>query len=145
MVITESRDMTSILQQTTRCALAACLAAIGAGSAIAQSNDGSLSNPSRFMPREGEVIYRTSCQACHMPAGQGAVGAAVYPGLAGNSKLRAGKFPASVIVNGARAMPPFRALLDDDQIAAVVNYVRSHFGNNYKDNITAADVRSVRD
>ena len=31
------------------------------------------------------------------------------------------------------------------RIAAVVNYVRSHFGNNYKDDITAADVRSVRD
>jgi mono/diheme cytochrome c family protein len=28
-------------------------------------------------------------------------------------------------------MAPFGALLDDEQVAAVVNYVRSHFGNSY--------------
>jgi mono/diheme cytochrome c family protein len=136
--------MISMVRQLSRHALTAWVVAMTVSPAIAQSPDGSFSSPSRFMPREGEVIYRTSCQACHMSAGQGAVGAGVYPGLAGNSKLRAGKFPAFVIVNGSRAMPPFRATLDDEQVAAVVNYIRSHFGNDYKDNITAADVRSVR-
>ena len=28
-------------------------------------------------------------------------------------------------------------------IAAVINYVRSHFGNNYTDKITAADVHAL--
>jgi mono/diheme cytochrome c family protein len=35
-------------------------------------------------------------------------------------------------------------MMSDDQVAAVVNYVRTHFGNNYPAVITAADVKSVR-
>jgi mono/diheme cytochrome c family protein len=35
-------------------------------------------------------------------------------------------------------------MMDDDQIAAVVNYVRTHFGNDYKDAVTPADVKAVR-
>ena len=33
--------------------------------------------------------------------------------------------------------------LDDRQIAAVVNYVRSHFGNRYTDEVSAADVAAL--
>jgi mono/diheme cytochrome c family protein len=110
----------------------------------AQSADGSFSNPARFMPKDGEVLYRTSCQACHMPAGQGAAGAGVYPALASNSKLQAGRYPVFVVVNGSKAMPPFRNQLDDEQVAAVVNYIRTHFGNDYKDRVSAGDVKAVR-
>jgi mono/diheme cytochrome c family protein len=136
--------MTAIVRRISRHALAMCLVSSSAWPGPAQSPPSALSNANRFMTREGEVIYRTSCQGCHMAAGQGAVGAGIYPGLAANAKLRAGKFPAYVIVNGSKAMPPFRALLDDEQVAAVVNYVRSHFGNDYKDLVTVADVSSVR-
>jgi len=31
--------------------------------------------------------------------------------------------------------------MDDQQIAAVVNYVRTHFGNQYPDTVTAEEVR----
>jgi len=48
------------------------------------------------------------------------------------------------VVNGSKGMPPFGALLDDEQVAAVVNYVRSHFGNSYPDTVSSADVRSAR-
>jgi mono/diheme cytochrome c family protein len=41
-------------------------------------------------------------------------------------------------------MPPFGAMMSDDQIAAVVNYLRTHFGNNYQDAVTAEDVKVVR-
>ena len=41
-------------------------------------------------------------------------------------------------------MPPFGAMMSDDQVAAVVNYVRTHFGNNYQDAVTAEDVKAVR-
>jgi mono/diheme cytochrome c family protein len=41
-------------------------------------------------------------------------------------------------------MPPFGALLDDEQVAAVVNYVRSHFGNSYWDRLSPADVKAAR-
>jgi mono/diheme cytochrome c family protein len=41
-------------------------------------------------------------------------------------------------------MPPFGAMMSDDQVAAVVNYVRTHFDNYYRDAVTPEDVRSAR-
>ena len=29
-------------------------------------------------------------------------------------------------------MPPFGAMMSDDQVAAVVNYLRTHFGNHIR-------------
>ena len=49
-----------------------------------------------------------------------------------------------VVINGSKGMPPFGALLDDEQVAAVVNYVRSHFGNSYPDSVTPAEVQAAR-
>jgi mono/diheme cytochrome c family protein len=34
--------------------------------------------------------------------------------------------------------------LTDQQIADVVNYVRTHFGNSYKDRVAPADVKTLR-
>jgi mono/diheme cytochrome c family protein len=34
--------------------------------------------------------------------------------------------------------------LDDQQIADVVNYVRTHFGNKYRDKVKPADVKALR-
>jgi len=90
------------------------------------------------------VIYRTVCQSCHMVAAQGAVGAGAYPALANDPKLAVAGYSVLVVVNGSKDMPPFGALLDDEQVAAVVNYVRSHFGNSYPDTVSSADVRSAR-
>jgi mono/diheme cytochrome c family protein len=126
------------------CFLGACLLPMSVSLALAQSSDGSFSSPVRFMPRDGEVLYRTSCQACHMSDGQGAIGAGSYPPLAKNAKLRARRYPVFIVVNGSKAMPPFRNQLDDEQVAAIVNYIRTHFGNAYKDNVSAADVKAAR-
>jgi mono/diheme cytochrome c family protein len=41
-------------------------------------------------------------------------------------------------------MPFFAMQLDDQQIADVVNYVRSHFGNKYRDKVKPADVKQLR-
>ena len=120
------------------------LAGAIASSTGAQSSDGSFMSPLRFMQRDGEVIYRTVCQGCHMAAAQGAVGAAAYPALANDPKLAAAGYSVLVVVNGSKDMPPFGTLLDDEQVAAVVNYVRSHFGNSYRDPVSPADVRSAR-
>jgi mono/diheme cytochrome c family protein len=49
-----------------------------------------------------------------------------------------------VVVNGKRAMPPLGDMMNDDQVAAVVNYVRTHFRNNYRDAVTPADVKAAR-
>ena len=34
--------------------------------------------------------------------------------------------------------------MKNDQVAAVVDYVRTHFGNNYRDAVTVEDVKAVR-
>jgi mono/diheme cytochrome c family protein len=126
---------------------AAITGLIGAGFAAhvaAQAPDASFSSPVRFVQRDGEVIYRTVCQGCHMTDGKGAVGAGVYPALANNARLAAAGYSVLVVVNGQKGMPPFARLLDDEQVAAVVNYVRTHFGNAYTDGVSAADVRQAR-
>lgn len=124
--------------------LGVLLAGAGVSPAVAQSADGSFSSPSRFVPKDGATLYRTSCQACHMAEGQGASGAGVYPPLAKNVKLRTARYPVFVVTNGQKGMPPFGPMMDDEQIAAVVNFVRSNLGNDYKDAVSPADVKAIR-
>jgi len=94
--------------------------------------------------RTGEDLFKGICQGCHMPDARGAVGAGAYPALANNIRLAAGVYPINVVVNGQRAMPSFGADLTDEQIANVINYVRTHFGNHYKDAIAPAAVKAMR-
>jgi mono/diheme cytochrome c family protein len=119
--------------------LPAC--AQSAGSLVSQP---ALSPGFRFIENSGEELFANVCRGCHMPDGKGATGAGTYPSLAGNSNLESSGYPVGIVVNGQRAMPPFGAMMDDDQVAAVVNYVRTHFGNDYRDAVTAEDVRAVR-
>jgi mono/diheme cytochrome c family protein len=106
--------------------------------------DHSFSSGPKFQERTGEQIYQGICQGCHMPEAQGAAGAAAYPALAHDPRLASKDYPAYILVNGKTDMPSFAAMLDDDQIAAVANYVRSHFGNEYADQLTAAEVKAMR-
>jgi hypothetical protein len=41
-------------------------------------------------------------------------------------------------------MPPFGTRMSNDQVAAVVNYVRTHFGNSEQDTIVSGDAEDVR-
>ena len=101
------------------------------------SGVGASSSPGfRFIEKSGEKLFANVCQGCHMPDGKGATGAGTYPSLAGNSNLEAGGYPVGIVVNGQRGMPPFGAMMSDDQVAAVVNYLRTHFGNHYRDAVT---------
>lgn len=97
-----------------------------------------------FTEQGGEALYKNICQGCHMPNAQGGVGAGMYPALAKNAKLEVAGYPIAVVVNGQKAMPAFGGMLDDQQIADVINYVRTHFGNNYKDAVKPADVKAAR-
>ncbi len=97
-----------------------------------------------YSQQSGEDLYKGICQGCHMPNAKGAIGAGAYPALAGNARLAAAIYPVTVVVNGQRAMPPFGAQLSDTQIANVVNYVRTHFGNRYKDRVLPAAVKAAR-
>jgi mono/diheme cytochrome c family protein len=92
----------------------------------------------------GEAIYTGVCQGCHMPDAKGAVGAGMYPALAGNAKLRVAAYPLLVVTRGQKAMPEFGSAFTDAQIAEVVNYVRTHFGNAAKDTVTEAQVKAMR-
>jgi mono/diheme cytochrome c family protein len=92
----------------------------------------------------GEAIYKGVCQGCHMPDAKGAVGAGAYPALAKNENLETAAYPVSIVLKGQKAMPFFAMQLDDQQIADVVNYVRSHFGNKYRDKVKPADVKALR-
>ena len=82
--------------------------------------------------------------------------AGIFPPLAGSDYLLADRERAirvilkgltgPIVVNGVKidsAMPPQEATLTDAQVADVVNYVRSHFGNHYKDRITESQVAKL--
>ena len=114
-----------------------------ATAALAQ-DDRTFSSGYRFVEMTGEELFANVCQGCHMPDAAGAIGAGSYPSLAGNSNLEAAGYPILIVVNGRRGMPPFGDMMTDGQVAAVVNYLRTHFGNNYQDVVTARDVRDAR-
>jgi mono/diheme cytochrome c family protein len=124
--------------------LAVSSLAAGAASDATSSITASISEGPRFNQKDGESLYRAVCQSCHMPEGQGAQGAGMYPALAGNVKLAAASYPAYNVLQGRKGMPAFKTMLSDEQIAEVTNYVRTHMGNAYKDPITAADVKAMR-
>jgi mono/diheme cytochrome c family protein len=121
-----------------------CSGAALAQSAAHPSSEPTLSSGFRFTQTTGKDLFVSICQGCHMPDGAGAVGAAAYPSLANDKNLAASGYPVTVVVNGQRAMPPFGAMLSDDQVSAVVNYLRTNFGNDYRDAVTAEDVKVVR-
>ena len=99
----------------------------------------------RFPERDGAGLYGAICQGCHMPDANGAVGAGRYPALAGDKNLASAGYPVYLVLYGQKAMPGFGGFLDDAQVAAVVGYVRTHFGNDYKDAVAPADVKAVRE
>jgi mono/diheme cytochrome c family protein len=120
----------------------AALAALAVNAAFAQG--GPFAKPPRLPYETGEQVYRAICQGCHMPDAKGAEGAGRYPALAENARLSAATYPVVVVLNGKSGMPPFRRYLDDAQVAAVVNYVRTNFGNRYPDALSADDVKKLR-
>ncbi len=132
----------------TRCFCIAFLGALlGIGFTPVRAGDGgvSMSGPSTFPQQSGAVLFQTICQGCHMSDAQGAVGAAAYPALAHDRKLASALYPVYVVVTGRKGMPPLASYLSDAQIAAVVNYVRTHFGNHYADTISPEMVKAARE
>jgi len=126
-------------------ALISLAAMAGARADTAQDmGAGAMNRNAPYNFQGGEAVFKNICQGCHMANAEGAVGAGMYPALAKNAKLEVAGYPVAVIVHGQKAMPPFGGLLSDQQIADVVNYVRTHFGNSYKDKVTPADVKAQR-
>lgn len=110
-------------------------------------------------PADGAALFATNCSACHQAEGQGVQGQ--FPPLAGNPDLFLERlFPAYVVVHGLEGaidvrgktyngqMPSF-SYLKDEEIAAVIDFVRSSWGNQQKDApgvkpLDAADVAKAR-
>jgi mono/diheme cytochrome c family protein len=131
----------TLFQDRTMLKLAAATAALAllAGAADAQEI-----YAGAYPQQTGEALYKGICQGCHMPDAKGATGAGTYPALAGNKKLGAAAYPVLVVLRGQKAMPDFGPYFTDEQVAAVVNYIRTSFGNTYADKVTAADVAKLR-
>jgi mono/diheme cytochrome c family protein len=117
----------------------------GAGTpAYPQSGDQRFASPTRFLSQSGELLYADICQGCHMANGEGATGAGTYPSLVRDPNLASAGYLVSLVIKGHKDMPPFGSQLSDQQVAAVVNFVRTHFGNDYRDEATADDARAAR-
>jgi len=92
-------------------------------------------------PATGAQVYTQVCQACHMADAKGGSGAAIIPALAKNPRLAEPGYPVGMVLQGRGAMPALGDLLDPAQIASVVTYIRTHFGNNYRKPVTEAEVK----
>jgi mono/diheme cytochrome c family protein len=93
-----------------------------------------------MVPVTGQQVYTMVCQACHMADAKGGAGAATIPALANNPRLAAPAYPIMMVSKGRGAMPWFNDSLSPAQMAAVITYIRTNFGNNYPKPVTEADI-----
>ena len=110
----------------------------------APANSAAMSHGWEFNEQGGADLFRNICAGCHQPDAKGAVGAGSYPSLAADKNLDSPDFMLRVLLGGLKGMPPVGDMMRDAQVADVVNYVRTHFGNSYDDAVSAADVAGVR-
>ena len=120
----------------------------------------SLKGKERVLYVKGMNIYRKDgyCATCHQEDGKG-LNASGFPPLAGSKwvtgnedrliKLTLKGLMGPIEVNGKKypgqvPMTPFEGLLKDDEIAAVLTYVRNSFGNE-SSIISAEKVKKVRE
>jgi mono/diheme cytochrome c family protein len=121
-------------------------AATVSAQAVAQDAPGAftISLGYRFTEQSGEALYNATCAGCHMPDGKGAQGAGHYPALADNPAVESAPYVILNVLHGRKTMPSFGDAMNDDQVAAVVNYTRTHFGNRFAGDVTPSQVRSLR-
>lgn len=144
--------------------LAAALvaAAIGCSGGDGQANDANSASMAQTpaaatsVASEGEQLYQR-CVTCHQANGQGLTGA--FPPLAGSEYATAENVavPIRVVIHGMQGpvtvkgtqynglMPPYGVgiAMSDKEVAAVLTYVRSSWGNNASP-ITAEQVAAER-
>jgi mono/diheme cytochrome c family protein len=102
----------------------------------------------------GAAIYRDQCSACHGLDGKGV--AELFPSIADSSMVRSDDPTTSIriVLRGARSvgtkaqptasgMPSYGRQLDDDQVAAVLTYMRNNWGGAAW-TVTPAQVSNVR-
>jgi mono/diheme cytochrome c family protein len=105
---------------------------------------GVMSRGWQFGEQGGASLFQNICAGCHQPDAKGAVGAGAYPSLVADEHLSSADFVTNVLLAGLKAMPPVGDMMSDAQVADVVTYVRTHFGNAYASAVSAADVAAAR-
>ena len=121
-------------------------------SLVAQGTSASASSVSETEGSRGRDLYLKNCFACHQMRGQGIPG--IFPPLAGSDYLLADIDRAiriiceglngEITVNARRyagVMPP--AILQDEEVAIVLNYVLRNWGNAGPE-VTSEQVKKVR-
>jgi nitrite reductase (NO-forming) len=108
--------------------------------------------PGKNGAASGADIYNRTCIACHQGSGEGA--GTAFPPLAKSDFLLDKERTIRQVIKGAsgdmtvngknynNAMPPQQ--LSDDEVAAVLTYVYSSFGNS-GGTVTASEVKAIRD
>ena len=102
---------------------------------------------------DGAKVYQTNCSSCHQATGQGVPG--TFPPLAGNPAVDAdAKTVIHIVKYGLNGkinvkgqsyngmMPAWGQQLSDADIASVITYVRSSWGN-HGSAVTADQVKAV--
>lgn len=135
-----SSSTTTTTTTTTNSSPAASPAAASPGAASTMSS-GAMTAAAGGASSGGAKIFATNCSSCHQANGKGQPG--VFPPLAGNAVVTgtpttvihivkdglAGKIQvAGSTYNGQ--MPPWKGTLSDSDIASVVTYIRSSWGNH---------------
>ncbi len=134
-----------ILALATALATAPVVVAAAAPSDVTRPLSLAVLSPGRsYVETDGASLYANICQGCHMLEGRGATGAATYPSLVTSPKLQSADDVVEIVLGGLRTMPPVGRSMSDDQVAAVVNFVRNRFGNFADDPATAFDVKALR-
>ncbi|MES2163853.1 MAG: cytochrome c [Pseudomonadota bacterium] len=101
------------------------------------------SAPSRAQQMDGKALFMKNCAACHQASGKGIPGA--FPALAGNKFVQGkGTDVATVLLKGRGGMPDFSDSLSDQEIAAVLSFVRSNWGNQAAP-LSEPEVLALRD
>lgn len=108
----------------------------------------------RLLLSLGKTVYDTQCASCHGAQGEGKP--PDYPLLAGNqsTQMESAVNPIRMVLNGGYppgtagnpmpyGMPPFAQSLSDEEIAAVVTYIRTAWGNRGTA-VTARDANALR-
>jgi mono/diheme cytochrome c family protein len=121
-------------------AMAVYLKGLGQGLPLAQELSGVPSTESSLLLAFGQTVYTAHCAVCHAVDGRGMP--PDYPPLAGNPSIQmeSAVNPTRMVLNGGfppgteenpipYGMPPFAQSLSDDEVAAVVTYIRAAWGN----------------
>jgi cytochrome c oxidase subunit 2 len=96
------------------------------------------------LKQRGEKVYAANCVACHQANGKGVPGA--FAALDASPVVLGPKGPQiDILLNGKGGMPPWKGVLSDTDIAAVITYTRNSWSNKAQENIVQpAEVLAAR-